>query len=152
MTAPTVFDSATPRFSLPLLFAGQAQKEFFVNEAHALIDVLLHSSIEGTASNPPTDPIEGECWLVGVAATGVWSGHEGSLAFCNGGTWRYLAPTDGMKVFDRSARQVRMFDGVWRAAAAPIAPTGGATVDFEARQAIEGLISALRSHGLLPAD
>lgn len=152
MTAPTVFDSATPRFSLPLLFTGQAQKEFFVNEAHALIDVLLHSSIEGTASNPPTDPIEGECWLVGAAATGEWSGHEGSLAFCYGDTWRYLAPTDGMRVFDRSARQVRLFDGAWKAAAVPITPTGGATVDSEARQTIEGLISALRNQGILPAE
>lgn len=34
MTEPVVFTSASPRFAIPLLFAGQAQKEVFVNEAH----------------------------------------------------------------------------------------------------------------------
>ena len=39
MTDPLIFPSATPRYSLPQLFAGQAQKEATVNAAHTLKNI-----------------------------------------------------------------------------------------------------------------
>ncbi|TNE49833.1 MAG: DUF2793 domain-containing protein, partial [Sphingomonadales bacterium] len=80
MSEPFSFADATARFSLPMLFAGQSQKEVFVNEAHAKIDALLHPAIEGEASVPPPAPPLGQCWLIGGNATAEWSGHEGKLA------------------------------------------------------------------------
>ena len=48
---------ATPRWGLPLLFAGQAQKEIFHNEALMLVDALLHGRVESAdLGAPPTDP------------------------------------------------------------------------------------------------
>lgn len=70
MSDPFLFDSTTPRFGLPLLFAGQAQKEAFVNEAHALADALIHCAVEGEATAPPGAPVDGTSWLVGSPATG----------------------------------------------------------------------------------
>jgi hypothetical protein len=150
MSQPLSFEISSPRFSLPLLFAGQAQKEVFVNEAHALTDALLHCAIEGTDSAPPASPVEGDSWLVDAPATGDWQGQDGSIACRQAGNWLFVSPRDGMQVLDRSAGQVLLYNGGWKAPAAPASPTGGSTIDVEARAAIDALIIALRSVGVLP--
>jgi hypothetical protein len=150
MPDPISFTSATPRLGLPLLFAGQAQKEFHVNEAHARIDALLHAAIEGEADDPPAEPAAGECWLAGSAPTGAWDGHAGEIACFEAGTWIFIAPRDGMRLLDRSSGQLRLYRGGWTAPAAPAAPSGGATVDAEARAAIADLVTVLSEAGILP--
>lgn len=80
MAEPIIFQSVTPRHGLPNLYSGQSQKEFFVNEAHARIDCLLHPAIELETSTPPTAPQEGQTWLVGAEAENEWEGQEGNLA------------------------------------------------------------------------
>ena len=150
MTDPIVFTSASPRFGLPLLFAGQSQKEVFVNEAHALADALLHPAVEGEADDPPAAPAEGDCWLVGGAPTGAWAEHAGALASYQAGGWLFAAPRDGMRVLDRASGQdIRYRDGAWRRPVTPAEPSGGMTVDAEARSAISGLLAALVSAGVL---
>ncbi len=62
MSDPIVFETATAKFELPLLFAGQAQKEFFVNEALSRADLLLHCAIEGETAAPPPAPQAGQVW------------------------------------------------------------------------------------------
>jgi hypothetical protein len=150
MTDPIVYDSATPRFALPLLFAGQAQKEATVNEAHALADALLHCAIEGEASAPPSTPVDGQAWLVGPSSTGEWLGHSGELAFRQSGNWLFAEPRDGLRVFDRASGQDRRFASAWRASVAPVEPSGGTTVDAEARAAIHEIVVALRTAGIIP--
>jgi hypothetical protein len=149
MSDPITFASASPRFGLPLLFAGQAQKEFFVNEAHALTDALLHPAIEGEANDPPAAPVEGECWLVGDAPSGAWTDHAGELASYQAADWLFAAPRDGLRVLDRSTGQDARYLAGWRRPATPAAPTGGTTVDAEARAAVADLIAALIAGGLL---
>jgi hypothetical protein len=56
MSDPISFTSSAPRFGIPFLFAGQAQ---YVNEAHALVDLLLHPAIESETDTPPSAPQEG---------------------------------------------------------------------------------------------
>jgi hypothetical protein len=151
MTDPTLFPGATPRFGLPLLFAGQAQKETFVNEAHALTDALMHCAVEGQATSPPTVPTDGAAWLVASGASGDWSGHDGEIACRQGGNWLFVTPVAGMHALDRSTGQTQYFSNSWIAAAVPAEPVGGSTVDAQARAAIAGLVAALRSATIFPS-
>jgi len=151
MTDPISFTSTTPRYGLPLLFAGQSQKEFYVNEAHALTDALLHPACEGEASDPPATPSDGETWLVAAGATGDWAGADGKIASRQSGNWLFSTPGDGMRLLDRSTGQMLLYRGGWLRPSAPAAPTGGTTVDAEARATLADLITALASAGVFPA-
>ena len=152
MPSPLTFTSASPRFSLPFLFAGQAQKELTVNEAHALADALLHCAIEGETASPPAAPSDGENWLVGAGASAEWAGQDGSIACRQAGTWLFVTPRDGMRILDRSTGQEIRYVAGWQAPSAPAAPAGGATIDAEARTAISALVSALQAAGVFPSS
>lgn len=152
MTDPLSFPSSTPRFGLPLLFAGQAQKEMSVNTAHSLADCLLHPTVEGEAIAAPATPAEGECWLVASGAEGLFAGREGQLASFQSGTWLFASGQDGMRIFDRATSQFLIRDGVWKRPAAPSPTSGGSTIDVEARDKIDALIASLRESGIFPRN
>lgn len=146
-----LFESRTARLDFPLLFAGQTQKEGFVNEMAARIDALLHGAIESELAAPPASPLDGQCWLVATGATGDWLGQSGRIAARQGGNWLFFDPRDGMKLLDRSSGQEIRFHGSWQIAARPTAPSGGTTIDSEARNAIAALLGALTTAGIIPS-
>lgn len=152
MTDPHTFTNTTPRLKLPNLFVAQAQKELTVNEAFAMLDALLHLAVEGEANDPPAAAADGECWLVGAAPTGNWVAQAGQIACRQAGSWLFVAPVDGMTLFDKAAGRSARFDGGWQRAAAISLPTGGTTEDAEARAAIAELVAALQLSGIVPAS
>jgi hypothetical protein len=164
--------NATARFALPLLHAGQAQKELFHNEALLLADALLQPCVEAVGvDTPPAEPVAGQCWIVGDVPAGAWAGSAGALALWSEGGWRFAAPREGMAVWVAGEELVaRRVSGAWhlgRLAAAQLVidgeqvvgprepaidePDGGSVVDGEARAAIEAILQALRAHGLIDA-
>ena len=151
MSDPIEFTYTSARHALPFLFQGQAQKEFFVNEALARLDALSHMDVLGSASEAPASAAEGECFIVGTAATGAWSGQDGKIASYQSGTWLFLQPVEGMHAFDRSTGSFVLFDGIWKSASAVSDPSGGTTIDAEARNAISALIASLVETGILPS-
>lgn len=60
MSDPITYSTITPRLGLPMLFAGQSQKETTVNEALWQIDMLVGGAIEGELSSPPASPLAGQ--------------------------------------------------------------------------------------------
>ncbi|HMO76775.1 MAG TPA: DUF2793 domain-containing protein [Sphingopyxis sp.] len=142
----------TARLALPLLAVAQAQKEVTHNEALALLDALVQPVVEdGPQSDPPADPAPGQCWIVGAAATDGWAGAAaGTIALWTAGGWRFVAPGEGMRTLRLSdGSWLRFGGGAWTEPATVASPAGGATVDSEARAAIDALILALSGHGLL---
>lgn len=151
MPDPLSFPSATPRHALPMLFAGQAQKEVTVNEALIIADILMHSAVEAAVNVPPAAPVAGQCWLVGTTPTGVFVDRAGAIAAWTDGGWRFLPPRDGMKVYDKELGCWRIHAAGWRVASAPPAVSGGTVIDVEARAAIATLVARLREAGIFSA-
>lgn len=158
------------RFALPFILPGQAQKEAYHNEALSLIDVALHAAVEeGPLAAPPVGPDEGRCWIVADGATGDWAGKAGAIAGWTGGGWRFIAPVPGMMAWNIDIgcwlhwSGESWSDGSLPAAALSIGgqqvvgprladvpnPSGGTTIDAEARGAVDALIATLKSHGLI---
>lgn len=148
MADPINFSSTTPRYNLPVLFPGQAQKEFFVNQAHAILDTIIQPVIVGMANTAPLFPADGDAWIVLAPAEGSWTGHENAIATFAAGQWLFTPPVEGMQAFDRdTSRRVYYING-WTYAEEPISPNGGNMIDVEARTAIEQIIGALRQMGV----
>lgn len=143
-------DETSARFGLPLLAAGQAQKEVTHNEALALLDLLVQPVVEAVGVDvPPAAPVEGQAWIVGDAPEGLWRRHPGALAGWMTGGWRFVAPREGVQVRTiEGMLAVRRGDG-WQRGAAIAPPAGGAVVDAEARATLAAILAALRTHGLV---
>ncbi len=151
MTQLVTFTDRSPRFALPFLMPGQGQKEFFVNEGLARADLLHHCAVSGSAIAPPSAPVAGETWRVAPGAGGVWTGHDDALAGWQGESWIFVAPQDGMRIWDAGAGQFALYRGGWVYPEAPAPVTGGATQDAELRTAFAALAIALETAGIFPS-
>jgi len=165
-------EPSSARHHLPFLSVGQAQTELTHNEALALVDAGMQASAVSMGLNTaPADPQPGACWIVGPAPTGVWAEQASALACWTLSGWRFLAPPTGMRVWLEDQQLWAERRGVaWvvgevtatmlavggqqvvgpRGAGVP-APSGGVTVDAEARAAIEAVLARLVAHGLTAA-
>lgn len=160
----------TARLGLPLLQPGQAQKEMSHNEALAGLDLAVQAAAERIgATEPPADPVLGQCWVVGDGASGAWADADGSIAGWTGGGWRFAAARAGMTVWSAEDGVFAVYDGTqWRSgdlngqrlriAGLQVVgeqrpgisdPAGGSVVDAEGRAALVAILEALRAHGLI---
>lgn len=145
-----LFQDRTPRLDLPLLFAGQSQRETFVNETFARLDALVHCAVEAQLQVPPIAPLDGQCWLVGSAPSGAWTGQDGSIACFQQGQWLFQSPRDGLRLLNKATGQQVCYHGQWQAPDKPAAPAGGSTIDSQARTAIAAIIDSLVAARVFP--
>lgn len=88
--------STTARLRLPYIAPQQAQKQVTYNEAMAALDRLVQPVVRSrTTTVPPGSPAEGDTYIVAPAATGAWSGKDGSVAAWLGGAWSFTTPAEG---------------------------------------------------------
>jgi len=160
----------TNRLRLPLLAAGQAQKELIHNEALGLIDLAVQSCVESAdLATPPATPVAGQCWIVAAGADQAWSGRDDALAAWTDGGWLFATPGAGWRAWVQDRGHMMHFgDAGWADAPARgdgyyvagqrvvgerqagIAdPAGGSAPDAEARGAISSILAILRAHGLI---
>lgn len=149
MTAPIAFPADTPNIGLPLLFAAQAQKEFFINQAFAILDAHSQRAVLASANEPPASFSDGDCYRVTAPAEGAWQLRADHLAISIGGVWHFIAPAEGALLFDRAAGQWLCFRSGWQAAGVPNLPEGGSVIDVEARSTLLQLIERLQAIGII---
>lgn len=158
----------TDRLALPLLVAGQGQKDVTHNEALARLDHLVALAVVSrTAAAPPLAPAPGDCHIVPAAGAAAWGQPAGTLMIWQGSGWQADVPAAGQIVLVRDEGVMLVHDAGWLAlwpvaglriggrsmlAASPAsvaAPSGGTNVDTEARASLAALIAALQIQGLL---
>ena len=160
----------TDRLGLPLLAAGQAQKEVTHNEALTMLDIAIAMTVErDDLAAPPISAALGQCWIVAAGGSGDWLDRDGQIAGWTQAGWRFVAPRDGMRAWHEVHGHMVRFDGEnWvsesaradgyyvedqrvigvRAGAIPDV-SGGSVQDAEARSSLNLVLAALRSHGLI---
>lgn len=162
--------SGSARLNLPFLSAGQSQKELIHNEALQVLDVIVAAAVEeAPQSSPPASPPVGACYIVGPSASGAWTGKEQSIAGFTSGGWRFVTPQEGLAAYVKARGTWACFRaGSWEIGtvrgtslvvdgeqvvgsrgSAIDGPSGGTTVDAEARATIGEILATLRQHGLI---
>ena len=160
----------TQRLGLAMLFSGQAAKETTVNESLQALDTIVAAAVEDEPQDaPPATPVVGKCYLIGGSPTGDWSGKAGHLAAFTANGWRFISPFEGLSATINSSGLTAVFrSGAWEIGVARVAslrvdgqqvvgsrsaaisgPSGGTTVDTQARAAVDAILAALRGHGLI---
>lgn len=129
----------TPRLGAPELEQAQALPETTVNEITRYVEqgAGFFIVLDKDLSAPPGGAADADAFIVGAAATGAWTGHEGEIAFRMNTGWLYIEPIEGMHadVNDEDATY-RFSAGAWALAGA-----GGYT-DEEARDAVAAALVA----------
>lgn len=161
------------RLELPFILPGQSQKELFHNEALQQLDMVVAAAVDEPLRNdPPASPAPGSCFIVGTVPTGDWAGQAAALALFTDAGWRFARPVEGMQALVKSSSTWAAYrSGAWEIGSvrgdrlmigaiqvvgeqgpAIADAAGGATVDAEARFAINALLSAMRVHGLIATE
>jgi hypothetical protein len=106
----------TPRLTLPLLAAGQAQKHVTHNDALMRLDALVHLAVQSRSeTTPPASPGALAAFIVPAGGTGVFAGREDELAIFEDGGWSFLEPRGGWQAWVEDEAEHHVWTGVqWR--------------------------------------
>lgn len=144
----------TPRLSLPLLAAGQAQKHVTHNDALARLDALIQLGVESrTQTQPPASPGELSAYIVPAGATGAFAGRTDQIALFEDGGWTFLQPRPGWQAWVADEAEHQLWTGSQWRRATPVSSLGAerwgvnATADTTNRFAVSSPASLFSHEG-----
>lgn len=71
-------------------------------------------SIEAQQNTAPLSPANGRAWLVGASPTGVFNGRNDQIAVRRNGTWEYVQPYSGARIWNKSTgANLTYIAGAW---------------------------------------
>ena len=104
--------SNTDHLALPFIDAAQAQKHVTHNAALNLLDCVVQLSVSArNVTAPPSAPVEGQRLLLGTGASGVFAGHDGTIATYQDGAWTFMTPVLGWRCFSESDGVLLIYNG-----------------------------------------
>ena len=86
-----------------------------VDNNFVLLDAVGLATVINELNAPPGGPTLSDAYIIGTAPTGAWTGNARGIAVWNASAaaWAIAAPpVEGWKVYDRTLRKFRVFDGV----------------------------------------
>lgn len=73
--------------------------------------VLNLSIINQTSTTPPVSPSPADAYIPLATATDDWLGKEKNIAIYISGSWRFIAPVEGLKFWDKAQKKFFVYDG-----------------------------------------
>jgi hypothetical protein len=99
-------------------------------KVQTLVTGIVHGeSVVSIADDPPLTPVQDEVFLIGIAPTGLFTGHANELAFWDGAAWKFVAPQTGESHLVEDQDAIYHWNGTkWvKIATGSGLPAGGAT-------------------------
>ena len=104
--------SDTPKLTLPLIAASQAQKHVTANESFQRLDVLVQLTVlDRNLAAPPSSPTNGDNYIVAASPTGAWSGEANSIAAFQNGAWAFFPPSEGWRAWVADEDKLYYYSG-----------------------------------------
>ena len=99
----------TPNLDLPFIAPAQAQKHVTHNEAIRALDAVVQLSATSILDTPPSNPNDGERFIVGPNPNGEFLDHVDDIAAFQDGAWTFLTPQMGWRAYDNTAKDLYVF-------------------------------------------
>ena len=77
------------------------------------LSVLTQLSARDIRNAPPSGPANGDIYIVGSAATGVWGPYDNHIAARDNGAWAYIPPETGMISYVEDEDAYYRYDNGW---------------------------------------
>lgn len=88
----------TPNLGLPILSASQASKHVTLNQSLRKLDALCTPFVtvkDKDLNTPPSSPVDGDRYIVGLSPTGAWTGYASKVAYYDTNGWVFYTPLEG---------------------------------------------------------